>query len=127
MAKSADAEGLLAPLLELLRTGRHLRVVARPGSVVADRADGSSRIDVAWEADTHSRVCDTLESPWRFDDGCTAAVVGPLVVVMRAPDPLRRVEDLVQDGGLRQMDEDRVMARTSEQVRELLSRAELEA
>jgi hypothetical protein len=98
MAKSADAEGLLAPLLEPLRAGRHLRVVARPGSVVADRADGSSRLDVAWEADTHSRVCDTLESPWRFDDGCTAAVVGPLVVVMRAPDPLRRVEDLVQDG-----------------------------
>ena len=32
---------LLKPLLAILRSGRHLRLVARPGAVMIDRPEGS--------------------------------------------------------------------------------------
>lgn len=88
----------LRPLSDVLR-GRGLRVVARPGWVSLDRADGPQRIDIPWEESSHQEVLEALaEGPRRLEGGLVARRLGHHLIVLRPPDPLRRVDDLVAEG-----------------------------
>ncbi|MEE8409986.1 MAG: hypothetical protein V3T05_10295 [Myxococcota bacterium] len=102
MAKtgSKDPATNLAPLLDVIRGGRHLRLIARPGAVTVDGSSGSSAVDVSWTEAQHKTVIGAAidDAPLSFDDGCTATVIGGALVLRRPPDPSRRIDDLVQDG-----------------------------
>ncbi len=98
-----DPTPLLSPLLEALASGRALRLVAWPGRVLVERADASTRAEIAWTAEQHRRALEAVSAPAVLADGITAAAVGGSIVLRRPPDPMRRVDDLVQDGRLSQL------------------------
>ena len=89
----------LAPLTALLG-GRTLRVVARPGAISRQRAEGSEGVEVVWPAAAHGNACEILAAsgPLRLPDGTAASVVGETLVLQGPADPLRRIDDLVAEG-----------------------------
>jgi hypothetical protein len=90
----------LAPLLEVIGAAGCLRLVAWPGRVWVDRAEGSARVEVGWSAEQHTAALGALVAPVLLDRGVTAAEVAGSIVLRRPPDALRRMENLSHDGRL---------------------------
>ena len=100
MTHTADLENLLAPLLDVMERGAYLRLVARPGRVDGDRAEGSTTIDVAWSAAQHADALAQVQANTRLSHGGTVNAYGDLLVLVRPPDVLWRLDDWVRQGWL---------------------------
>jgi len=98
-----DVAPLLGPLLDVLGSGRLLRLVAWPGRVLVDRADGSARVEVAWSAEQHQQATAALSSTITLENGVTASALAGSIILRRPPDPMRRIDDLVGDGRISQL------------------------
>ncbi len=91
----------LQPLLEILSSGRGVRLTARPQAVLLDRAEGTTAVAVAWDQARHRAALEALAAAGPGElAGVTARAIGDTLVLWAAPSPVRRCEDLAHDGWL---------------------------
>ncbi len=90
-------ENALKALLDVMGHGE--RLTARPGRVLLDRSSGTDPVEVEWSADAHAQALEALTEPISID-GVQAFAVRGTVVLVRAPDPNRRIADLAAEGVL---------------------------
>jgi hypothetical protein len=91
---------VLEPLLTLLDSGSPVRLVARPGSVVLDQAEGSAPAAVGWEASQHAAALAALGGVGftRDPSGVTAMALGDLLVLRAPPRASRGSQALAEEG-----------------------------
>ncbi|MEM6533377.1 MAG: hypothetical protein AAF654_12180 [Myxococcota bacterium] len=86
----------IRPLLEVLGHGERLTV--RPGRALLDRPGGPEAVEVEWNAEAHAHATAALAAPQELDGGVLAMQLHGTIVLLRAPDPNRRLDDLRAEG-----------------------------
>src|SRR4051812_44469320 len=100
---SPDSEArsqALLPLVEAVRRGRYLRLVARPSHVVGERPEGEAAVSIPWTPEQHATALAHLAAPAHLDAGVIASRVADTVMLQAAPEGLWRSDDLAREGWL---------------------------